>query len=298
MFDFNSLQSSVAQLLDELPPFEKIKAITFTGCIDEMALYSDSNRKLKELESSIVINYSMLESIVKLSEQMQVASFEKEEVLKRIDWLQRLYKAKSELSLLDSKEKIKQLRFLIAPVQTCPLKDQLVAELDFFEVSLPFESTTSVEPTAFELLMENAIHEASDDFINLGKSGRDYVIAEVLKQEGDQATTAHVQALADQLEQRVIYLSEVLDRAELIAELDQLPLSVFSSLQEVKKERVADTLIQEKGWTGLFSLERRITQISKAIDREERENYEKENVIDLPDGKAAATIDLRYNPID
>ncbi|MDH4619984.1 hypothetical protein [Brevibacillus sp. AY1] len=155
-----------------------------------------------------------------------------------------------------------------------------------------------MELTGYELLMEKGINEAGDEFINLGKAGREYVITEVLRQEGDQATTAHVQALATQLEQRVLTLSEVSDRMELIAELDQLPLSTFSSLQEVKRERVAEALIQEKEWTGLFSLERKITQISNAIDREERENYEKENVIDLPDGKASTTIDLRFHSID
>ncbi|MCC0566759.1 hypothetical protein [Brevibacillus borstelensis] len=297
MFDFTSLPSSVAGPLHEIVLTDRYNKFTFTGFLNEERLCTVLNKKLTELEKSTDVNNIELETIIRLYEQFQEEPEWKEEVHLRIDWLQRLYKAKAEVGLVDTKDKLKQLRELVAPVQTCPLKNQLLAEFYSLEASIP-EEATSKEPTEFELLMENAMNEVGDVFINLGKAGREYVITEVLRQEGDQATTAHARTLVALVEQRVLTLLQVSDRREMIAELDQLPLSVFSSLQEVKKERVADTLIQEKGWTGLFSLERRITQISKSIDREERENYEKEHVIDLPDGKAAATIDLRYNPID
>lgn len=298
MIDSTSLPSSVAEPLNDLGLSKHYNIFTFTGFIDEVTVYMEIKKRLNILESTTESALTELDSIVRLAEQIPLAHEEKEEFITRIEWLQRLYKAKTEMGSVHTKEKLKQFRILIAPVQTCPLKNQLMAQLDSLEVSVAVEATTFVAQTGLELLMENAINEAGDQFINLGKAGREYVIAEVQRQEGDQSTTAHVQALTARLEQRVLSLSEVSDRVELIAALDQLPLSVFSSLQEVKKERVVDTLIQEKGWTGLFSLERRITQISKAIDREERENYERENLIDLPDGKAAATLDLRFHSID
>lgn len=297
MFDFTSLPSSVAKPLNVLDLTEKYNNFTFTQFIDEGKLYSEINNELIKLETSTELNSIGLEKIIRLSEQLQGEQEWKEEVLSRIDWLHRLYKAKAEMGSVGTKEELKQLRVLVAPVQTCPLKTQMLAEIDSLEASMSLEDT-SKEQTGFELLMEKAVNEVGKEFINLGKVGREYVITEVLIQEGNQATTAHVQTLAGQLEQRVLLLSGIEDRAELIAELDQLPLAFFASLHEAKKERVAEALIQEKGWTGLFSLERKITQISNAIDREEREKYERENVIDLPDGKAAATIDLRYNPID
>lgn len=299
MIELTTLPSSIAEPLDQQCLHDRNNdndMYTFTEFVDEQAIYSDVNKKLNKLETSTYIGRNELDSIILLAEQIQMAQEEKEEVFTRIGWLQRLYKAESEMDSVDTKEKIKQLRNFISPVQTCPLKTQLLAELESLEAQLPVEAT--IELTAFDLLMEKAIKEIGNEFSNLGKVGREYVIAEVLMQEGDHATTAHVQDLAYQLEQRVLTLSEVSDWVEMIAELDQLPLSVFPTLQDLKKERVAEALIQEKGWTGLFSLERKITQISNAIDREEREKYEKENVIDLPDGKAAATLDLRYNPID
>ncbi|ELK38947.1 succinate dehydrogenase/fumarate reductase, flavoprotein subunit [Brevibacillus agri BAB-2500] len=296
MIDFTSLPSSVAEPLNELIITERYRQFTFIAFVDDEQLFTDINTELKKLETSTDVNIIELEKIIKLSEHFQRVEEWKEEVLLRIDWLQRLYKAKDEVGLVDTKEKLMQLREVVAPVQTCPLKNQLLAEIDSLEASMPKEAIK--EPTEFELLMENAMNEVGDVFINLGKTGREYVIAKVLKHEGDQATPVHVQTLAGHVEQRVLTLTEVSDLTKMIAELDQLPLSAFSALHEVKKERVAEALIQEKGWTGLFSLERKIKQISKAIDREEREKYERENVIDLPDGKAAATLDLRYNPID
>jgi len=292
MFDFTSLPSSVAEPFNGLVITDQYKKLTFTQFVEEGKLYINLNRELTKLETSTDVNYIELEKIIRLSEQLQVEQEWKEEVLLRIDWLQRLYKAKSEVCSADTKDKIKQLRELVAPVQTCPLKSQLLAEIGSREASVPEESI-SKEPTQFELLMENAINEIGDEFINLGKVGREFVINEVLKQEGELANTAKVQECTIQLEHRVHVLLEITDRVEMIGELEQLPLSGFSSLDTVKKGKVAESLIQDKGWGGLYSLDRRIAHLINENDREEREKYEKENVIDLPDGKAATMIDMR-----
>lgn len=297
MFDFTSLPSSVAEPLNELVLTDQYKKFTFTQFVEERKLYINLNKELTKLETSTDVNNIELEKIIRLSEQFQREQDWKVEILLRIEWLQRLYKAKAEVGSADTKYKIKQLRELVAPVQTCPLKNQLLAEIDSREASMPAEAI-SKELTQFELLMEYAINEVGDVFINLGKVGREYVIAEVLKQEGDLANAAKVQDFAIHLEQRVLILAEITDRVEIIDELEQLPLSVFSTLDTVKKARVAETLIQDKGWSGLYSLDRRIAQLNNAIDREEREKYERENIIDLSDGKAAATIDFRYNSIN
>lgn len=297
MINYTSLPSSVAELLDEISLPDNYPAFTFTGYIDEKLLFTDINRKLNKLETSTDIDHIELDMVVRLTEQITFAKEEKEEAITRINWLVCLYKAKGEMDEVDTKEKLKKLRSLIAPVQTCPLKNQLLTELDTLEFSLSIEESTTAKQTAFELLMERSFNEAGDEFINLGKTGREHVVTEVLIQEGDLANTTHVQTLAGQLEQRVRTLLVVTDYAEMILKLGQLPLSIFSSLHEAKKERIADALIQEKGWTGLSSLDRKIIQLSNGIDREEREKYQRENIIDLPDGKVAATIDLRFKPI-
>jgi len=299
MIEYNALPSSVAEPLEDLHSTEKLFAFTFTGYINEKSLYTDINTKLNTLETSINVDHKELETIIRLAQQLQLVNDEKEEIHTRITWLQRLYKAKAEMNTVDSKEQLKQLRNLIIPVQTCPLKKQLQAEIDQLEASLQdVETSTYKQPSGMEALLEKAVEEAGAMFINLGRAGREYVIAEVLKQHGDDTNIDHVRHFTSELEQqRVQTLLDLTDRGELISELEQLPLPVFSSLDAVSKERVVDVLIHDKGWTGLYSLDRRIKQVKDAIDREEREKYEKENLIDLPDGKAATTLDTRFTQI-
>jgi len=298
MIDFTALPSSVAEPLEDIHLSERLSTFTFTGFIDDQKLYSDLNTMLHTLETSIDVDDKRLDTIICLAEQFQYASDEKEEVLTRITWLQRLYKAKAEINTVDSKEQLKQLRNLIIPVQTCPLKKHLQDEIDQLEASLQdVETSTHNQPSGMATLLEKAVEEAGAMFINLGKAGREYVIAEVWKQHGDHTNIDDVRHFTSQLEQRVQTLLDLTDRSELISELEQLPLPVFTSLDAVSKERVVDVLIHDKGWTGLYSLDRRIKQVKDAIDREEREKYEKENLIDLPDGKAATTLDTRFTQI-
>lgn len=297
MIDFTSLQSTVAEPLRELYLTKHFLQITFTGYSDDKTLISEINEKLNKLETSTEINHAQLESIIRLAEQIQLAHEEKVETLTRIDWLQRLYKAKAELGSVDTREKLKQLRNSIAPVQTCPLKSKLLVEIVSLEASMP-DGAISKESTEFELLMENAINEVGDVFINLGKVGREYVIKEVLKQEGDRSFMAHVRACVVQLEQRVLTLTEISDRVEMIVELEQLPLRSFSDLEANRKERIADLLIEKKEWDGLVSLNGIILQFDNKITKEEREKYESENTIKLQDGTVIAiSLDERYRDI-
>ncbi|MDH4620183.1 hypothetical protein [Brevibacillus sp. AY1] len=297
MIELAYLPSSLGKTLNALEVSDEFKRYTFTGFINERTLFTDIDRKLNKLENSTDFELIDIEELVKLSEQIELASEEKEISLIRIDWLQRLHKAKGELCSADTKEKLKHLRHIIAPVQTCPLKNQLLDEIEFRETAMS-EEAISKEHDEFKLLMDCAIKELGDVFINLGKSGREYVITEVQKQQEDGANTVHVKDCVERVVQKVHALLNLTDRVKLIAELDQLPIPIFSNLVVGRKERIADTLIQEKGWSGLVSLERRIAQINNDIDREERENYERKNVIVLPEGKVAATIDLRFHSID
>lgn len=299
MIDFTGLPSSLAEPIEDMQVAKDFHTFTFTGYMNEKTLYTDISTKLHTLETSLDADHEELDTIICLAEQLQFAHEEKEEVITRINWLQRLYKAKVDIRSVDTNEKLKQLRNLISPVQTCPLKKQLLDEMDRLEASLQdAEPSARKEPIVMELLMEKAFGEAGDMFINLGKAGREYVVSEVWKQHGDEANIDHVRKCASQLEERVNTLTDLKDRNELIAELDQLPLIVYSSLDAVRKERIAERLMNEKEWAGLYSLDRRIKQVNDTIDKEERVKYEKENVIELPDGKAASTIDVRFTQID
>lgn len=300
MIDMTNLPSTVAEPINANVDPETYFAhfrFTFTTFVDEKQLYREINDGLIALETSTTVDNTRLEILMKLAEQFQSESEWKEEAFIRIDWLQRLYKAEAELGGVDSKEELRKLRNLIAPVRSCPLKSKLLEKINDLESSMPAKSF-SKKPTKLELFMEEALKEAGDEFVNLGKNGRKYVITEVLKQAGDHVNTAQVKILASQLEQRVLSLLEVTDRAEMIAKLEQLPLSNFSNLEMKRKERIADLLIEKKGWTGLLSLDREIAQLNVTLEREERENYERTYFIDLPDGKAATAINLRFTSLD
>lgn len=292
MFDIDSLPSSKAVPVNGISLTNKDFEFTYTASVDEKKLYKDISMRLIALEKSQDVNKKELEAINHMVEGFQIAIDEKEEILLRIDWLHRLYKVKEEIEFVDTKEKVYALQTVIATVQTCPMKNELMAELNSLEQSLPSGVEDSEMLSSEQLLMEKAIEEAGDVFINLGKAGREFVIADVLNQFGDDSSIANVKECAIALEKRVESLSEVSERIELITHLEQLPLPTFTVLEAERKEKIMDHLIETSKWNGLTSLDRNIAQLDKAITKEELEQYEKENAIILSNGnKAAETID-------
>ncbi|MED4455957.1 hypothetical protein [Metabacillus fastidiosus] len=222
-----------------------------------------------------------------LSESFKIASDEKEEVLLRIDWLDRLYKAKEKIKLINTREEAQFLRRLIASVQTCPMKTQLMAELDLLEQLLPAKEMPSEKTSTGELLMEKTIEEAGEVFINLGKAGREHIVREVLNQYGDNADVEHIKELSTILERRVESLKEEKDRHQLAMSLEQLPIPLFSRLGDERKEIVINRLIENSKWNGLASLDRMIAQLDKVIIIEE----EMKNTVLIPGGMAIFTLD-------
>lgn len=298
MFDITSLPFCVAKPFDELNIPEQFRKFTFTGVIDEETLIATLHHKLIGLEASNKMNQSELELIISLAEEIKINHEGKEEILTRIDWLQRLYQAKDEIESVDTKEKAAQIQNLIAPVQICPMKNQLMAELQLMVSKLSEKEIATADSSMFQLLLEKANQEAGDLFVNLGKTGREYVIEEVLKRFGDSSSVDHVKEYAANLEQNVQSLLQVTERYEMIPKLEQFPLPLFSDFDNSRKDKVVDRLIEEGGWNGLFSLDRKISQLNKDIEKEEREKYESENVINLEDGTVVAhSLSERFHEI-
>ncbi|WP_400162293.1 hypothetical protein ACAF76_001575 [Brevibacillus sp. TJ4] len=297
MIDTRFLPLTVADTLKESVLFDDPMDITFTGFVDEKSLYSRVNKMLIELEISDDIRLLELETIIRLSKQFPFACEEQDEVLTRIDSLQRLYKAKQELDAADTKKKAKQIRNFIASVPTCPLKKHVLAKLDSLEQMLPEETPveTDAVPTKVQLLTNKALEEAGDVFVNLGKYGRNYVISEVLKDFGDKSGVEHITDYAVRIEQQVQYLAEVNDCNEMIARLDQLPLASFHGLESNRKEKVAALLIKNSKWSGLLSLDRTISQLNRKMIEEESTLPDNRFSVELQDGSVAATtLDEKY----
>ena len=79
------------------------------------------------------------------------------------------------LPTVSTSTEVERLRTMLSPVQTCPLKNELLTALAHLIETLPVE----IEPvtlSAFDQVMELAIEQAGDGFINLGKVGRKNVI--------------------------------------------------------------------------------------------------------------------------
>ena len=295
MIDFRLLPSSEAQQLNEFPIMNNEFEFTYIESIDEQKLYIDLNSRLILLERSLDMDKTELDAIDQLAEGFLAAIDEKEEVLLRIDWLRRLYKVNVEIKSIDSKEKAMRLRRLILSVQTCPMKKMLMDEIDILEYSLP---KNSIEPSKEQNLMEKAVEEIGTDFINLGKAGREYVLADVTSQYGDKADVRNMKELTTAFENRVNDLKKIDELTEMVTYLDQLPLQLFSILEASIKEAIAIRLIETKKWNGFATLDRIISQYNKAIMAELKKKQEMEHTILTTDGKGAFTITIENDNLD
>lgn len=292
MINYKFIPASTAQQLSEVSKLNCEFEFTITESIDEKKLFDTINTKLIALETKIEIDIVELNAISKMVEEFRIAIDEKEELHLRIDWLKRLYQAKEEIQAVDNKEKAKRLRKLIISVQTCPLKQQLLSKLDELEQSLNEENAILAEFSREQQLMEKAIKEAGDVFINLGKVGREFVIASVLQQFGERTSMDSVKENAVAIEQRVTMLAELNDPDEMISCLKQLPLSSFNQLKTSIKEEIAKRLIDHNKWNGLSALDRQIVHLEKVINNEERKQEEAKYTIETENGRAAFALNV------
>lgn len=289
MFDINALPSTIAEPLSIARLTLEEVTLTYTENTNEEKLYKELSHRLIELERSLEVNKEELQSISELANSFQTSMDEKEEILLRIDWLNRLYRVKEEVTEIDTNEKAKQLRRLLSPVQTCPLKKQLMGEIEKLEKSFPEEK---VPVTLEQQLMERAIEEVGADFINLGKAGREYVVAEAINENGEFATVTHIKDLTLTLEKSVERLKKCNSQAELVSQLEQLPLRLFNSLDANRKAAIAEHLCEIKKWNGLAALDRMIIQLDKAMTNEERKREESKYMIQTDNGKAALALNI------
>lgn len=219
MGDFTWLPGSIA--VDSIDALLADKKFNYTSMAvsDEMALYNTINVRLIELQKALNIDLDVLQAIIEDTSQMVFRWDEKEELLLRINWLNRLYKVQQEIDEVTTHDRAKELHSHISTCQTSPLKKQLQDRLDDLLSTLPKEV---IEKTAKEKLMEFAIEKVGDDFINLGRAGREYVINDLLKKLGEDVPVASIQETVSTLEEQVARLAEIDDVQALQDQLDTL----------------------------------------------------------------------------
>lgn len=293
MFDYTRLPTGSTEASIELFRVDNTTNYTFMENADEMKLYNNLNDRLTKLETSISVDQELLESIINDTKAFRFLKNDKDEINMRISWLERLDNVQRELANVQTKAQVEKLMKLMSVCQTSPLKSRLIIQLEEIIQSLPSEEREPVQMTDAEALMIQVFDEAGDAFINLGKTGREYIIVDVLKQFGKKVTLQHVQEHTAILEQRVLSLADVKGQAQLIEQLESLPIELFSILSNERKAEIAERLLEKKQWHGLATLERIILHWNRYFTDEEEKEQEVENAIQTSDGQAALTLDIK-----
>lgn len=259
---------------------------TYTENIDEQKLYNELSKRLIALELSLEVNNKELNDIESLIKDMHIVLTYKNELLLRLEWMNRLYQAKEKIASAGTTDKAREVKKLITPVQTCPLKTDILKELDSLEKT--FRTEDAAVMSREQNLMMKSVEEAGEEFNNLGKAGRDYVISEAFAEFGSDATIKRVKEITSLLEERANGLAYIKDKEVFLKKLRKLPLTNLSFISDDRLEVVIERLIQNKTWTGLASLDRVIKQVDKNIKQQERIKEEEKSKSVLEDGKADA----------
>ncbi|MEJ9281587.1 hypothetical protein [Ureibacillus thermosphaericus] len=221
---------------------------------DEQKLYSDLSRKLLKLETSLDYSLDEVNEIKEEAEQILIAIDEKQELLMRCDWLITMWDVKNGINHFTSQEEVNAAYKKLIRVQTCPLKKELMNRLD------ALQKTFEKEETAFspkELLLEKVFETGNKIFINLGTTGREAIIEEVLKGDGKVETAI---AKAEELEASVEALRQYKTTKELKTALEKLPLKHYGNIPEEYEAEILQKLLAHPNWNGLFHLDCLILQ--------------------------------------
>ncbi|PID21743.1 hypothetical protein CSV61_08565 [Sporosarcina sp. P3] len=262
MFNYTALPGSSGYGFSDEQ--DQMKGIYYTALEgrDERKVYNELNERLTLIETVTTLHEADLAAIEEDASAIIVSIELKEEIQLRIEWMKRLYEVQYSLSFPNTLSDLERLRSLIVPVQTCPLKVVLVAELENRIASLPVE-TKQIKESALDELMEQAIEQAGEEFINLGAAGRAHVVEKLLVDRGALVSIDMVQQASVSLERQVTELHDSLNIEDFRMKLEALPLPVFTHLSEEQKDIVASKLQDSNVWQGLASLNRMIDQLDR-----------------------------------
>lgn len=279
MFDFPTLPFSQAQAAEE---GERERRISFTAYEnqDEKQLYTVLDKQLRRLENKEDIDEKQLIKLEQAAAEFMIAIEEKEDIYQRIYWLRMLFQAQEKLNTLQTKEEVSSLQFSLSEVQASPFKTKLMLELDQRAQVLPTEVRSLKDQ-----LMEKAFEQAGDDFINLGKMGRAFVIERLLA-EGAWSVEA-IQEETKRLNELLASLRQTTDLDVFRSKIEQLPLSSYKSLSTEQQEELLNKLIKEADWTDLLVLDYTIARIEQEMI--EKTIAQEEMLVTKP----ASTIDIK-----
>lgn len=270
MFDFTALPASQANNLDG--SVKIIDGIDFTSHKNKQLVDKALNESLVKLENSTDMHKEELKMIDEETAKYPSAVEEQLDIRQRIGWLHSLYKAKEEIEFIQTKEEASALLLSLTPVQNCPMKLELIKKLESLAMSLTSEVDESIE----ERLMNQALEEAGDDFINMGSNGRAFIIKEVLQTEALNPTITNIKAQTAKLALNVERLQSISDKAEFHNLLTKLPLASWTKISADHQDEVISQLMLEGGWDSLMALEQTINRLYQSTVRAEIPNKDTE----------------------
>lgn len=260
MIDISSLPASIGTN-NSVSASSALKDFKSIGVQDEQQIYTNLSHRLIEIEKRIEIEWELVFAIEGEARQMMLLLDEKNELLMRCNWLNRLYDAKEKITTVSTMSEVKRLQASIRMVQTCPLKSKLIDELKNLEQMLDVETAQLSDE---DTLNEAIFNTGSQVFINLGTVGRSAVLEEVLNSDGQVHTAI---AKAEELE-ALVQDAKQCDTVETLQKAFQsLPLGNLVAIPAEYEEEVLQKLLDNPIWNGLFHLDRLIHQYTAQIVR-------------------------------
>lgn len=259
MINILSLPSSVATS-EQVPVPSVLSGAVSIEVQDEQKVYKYLSKQLIELETMLDYPLPTVNEIKEMAKQMMIFIDEKQELLMRCGWLVTMSEIKKEMDKINSLEDIKSVRMMLARVQTCPLKKQLIEQLTQKEAQLePVEVVQSSKDTFKKAIFESG----NETFINLGSAGRGYVLEEVLSHGNN--TIEEAITKAEKLETSVQAAKQSSSLTELRQALETLPLQNFKNIPSEYEEEVLQTLLDNANWNGLLQLDIQIKHIVSQV---------------------------------
>lgn len=234
--------------------------VTSTEVMDEAPLYKQLSKQLIELETTTDYTVKQVQPIRDIIEKMFLYIDEKAELLMRCKWLEVMKEIEQDIATYNSLESVQAAKRQLDHVQTCPLKNELKAKLE--EKKAQFATTKVL--SSKEQLVEDIFATGNETFINLGTTGRKFVLELVLS---EQTSVELAITKAEALEAQVQAAKQSANVEELKGNLEGLPLANLSNVLVEYEQEVLQKLVDQPTWNGLFNLDLLIRKYTTQVEK-------------------------------
>lgn len=265
---------------------------TSEWAINEDNIYKALNERLMLIERSLNPSIEEIGKVESDSQQIQLLVDERHNLSLRIKGVRSLLVAKEQMSKFRFSNEVKAMIQSISFVSDSPLKQEIGDHLQILSEQLP-EDKQDFHETPIARLMNIAIEEAGNDFINHGKNGREYIVNKVFLELGKDASPRAIQLEAQNLKNDIEKLFGLDSSIEVLNCMIRLPLKNYHNLTLSMQEEIAKRIQTKEKVAELFSLEMLIENIFDEIE-DEKNKIDELYIMNAGSGAAAYCIDVRH----